>query len=181
MIFSTAKHPTQHKSPESPMTLVCKNIDTPLGPMLLAATEQGLSGLWFHDQRHLPKHETWSRMGTQRWLDQAEAEIDAYFKGQLQTFETPRHAPWGTPFQMRVWNALITIPWGATTSYGALAQQLDQPKAVRAVGSAVGRNPWSIMVPCHRVLGANGSLTGYAGGLDRKRALLQREGVSSVG
>ena len=163
------------------MTLTCKNIDTPLGPMLLAATSDGLCGLWFHQQRHMPEHLHWLRVNHQRWLDQAAVEVEAYFNGQLRTFETPRHAPWGTPFQLRVWDALTTIAWGATTSYGALALQLNQPKAVRAVGSAVGRNPWSIMVPCHRVLGANGSLTGYAGGLDRKRDLLLREGVFNDG
>jgi methylated-DNA-[protein]-cysteine S-methyltransferase len=143
--------------------------------MLLAATDQGLSGLWFHGQRHMPEHEEWVRVRTQRWLDQAALEVDAYFQGQLKTFQTPRHALWGTPFQWRVWEALTRISWGDTTSYGALAKQLNQPNAVRAVGSAVGRNPWSIVVPCHRVLGANGDLTGYAGGLERKRALLHLE------
>lgn len=159
------------------MTLVCKTIDTPLGPMLLAASSQGLSGLWFLGQRHMPQHQPWTRVKGQRWIDQAQAEIHAYFNGQLQSFETPRHAPWGTSFQLRVWDALTTIAWGSTISYGALAQQIKQPNAVRAVGSAVGRNPWSIMVPCHRVVGSNGSLTGYAGGLERKQDLLLREGA----
>ena len=159
------------------MKLVCKTITTPLGPMLLAASDAGLAGLWFEDQRHLPDTSEWQAVNSQRWLDQSAEEVQAYFRGQRQRFETPRTAAWGTPFQRSVWEALVAIPWGATTSYGALAAQLHKPLAVRAVGAAVGRNPWSIVVPCHRVLGADGSLTGYAGGLERKQDLLTREGV----
>jgi methylated-DNA-[protein]-cysteine S-methyltransferase len=93
----------------------------------------------------------------------------------LHQFVTPLSAPWGTPFQKSVWDALLTIPYGQTVSYGDLAIKLNKPQAVRAVGAAVGKNPWSIVVPCHRVVGANGSLTGYAGGLDRKKHLLSLE------
>ena len=159
------------------MKLVCKTIATPLGTMLLAASDAGLAGLWFEDQRHQPDASGWQAVKSQRWLDQSAEEVQAYFSGQCRHFRTPRVAAWGTPFQRSVWEALVAIPWGAATSYGALAAQLHKPQAVRAVGAAVGRNPWSIMVPCHRVLGADGSLTGYAGGLERKQDLLTREGV----
>lgn len=162
------------------MKLVSKTIDTPLGTMLLAASDDGLAGLWFEGQRHMPDTSGWQVVASQRWLDQSAEEVLAYFRGQRWRFETPRHPAWGTPFQRSVWDALAAIPWGATTSYGALAAQLHKPQAVRAVGAAVGRNPWSIVVPCHRVLGADGSLTGYAGGLERKRDLLRREGALSA-
>jgi methylated-DNA-[protein]-cysteine S-methyltransferase len=162
------------------MMLVCKTIRTPLGPMLLAASEAGLAGAWFEGQRHHPDASAWPVVRQQPWLDSAEQELMAYFngKGALQNFVTPRVAAWGTPFQHSVWQALAAIPWGGTQSYGQLAAQLNKPLAVRAVGAAVGRNPWSVIVPCHRVLGAQGQLTGYAGGLERKRALLTLEGVA---
>lgn len=158
------------------MTPVCKTIPTPLGPMLLAAHDGGLLGAWFEGQRHAPQAAAWKVVASQRWLDLAGEELRAYFSGQFRAFDTPRRADVGTPFQRRVWAALLAVPPGSTTTYGELAVQLGQPSAVRAVGAAVGRNPWSILVPCHRVIGADGSLTGYAGGLERKRALLQLEG-----
>ncbi len=159
------------------MKLVCKTMTTPLGQMLLAADEAGLVGLWFEGQRHHPDVATWRRVNSDPWLDQCAEEVNAYFHGQGRDFKTPRSTLWGTPFQRSVWQALAAIPWGATLSYGALAERLQQPRALRAVGAAVGRNPWSIVVPCHRVLGVNGALTGYAGGLARKRELLGLEGV----
>jgi methylated-DNA-[protein]-cysteine S-methyltransferase len=150
--------------------------------MLLAASEAGLAGAWFEGQRHHPDASAWPVVRQQPWLDSAEQELMAYFNGNgngmLQNFVTPRVAAWGTPFQHSVWQALAAIPWGGTQSYGQLAAQLNKPLAVRAVGAAVGRNPWSVIVPCHRVLGAQGQLTGYAGGLERKRALLTLEGVA---
>ena len=111
-------------------------------------------------------------------IARAEQELTAYFNGEVQVFNTPRVPAWGTAFQQSVWQALCAIPHGSTCSYGQLAAQLNKPLAVRAVGAAVGRNPWSVIVPCHRVLGAQGQLTGYAGGLERKRALLTLEGVA---
>ncbi|WP_110665051.1 methylated-DNA--[protein]-cysteine S-methyltransferase [Salinicola halophilus] len=102
-------------------------------------------------------------------------QLQAYFAGELQRFELPL-APRGTDFQQRVWHALATIPWGETRSYRELAVAIDRPTASRAVGMANGRNPLAIVVPCHRVIGTNGTLTGYAGGLERKRWLLQHEG-----
>ncbi len=154
------------------------HIESPLGPMVLAASDEGLAGLWFEDQRHLPAVESWQLVSHHPILDQACDEIQSYFEGRSHTFSTPRVAAWGTDFQQRVWEALMAIPSGNTTTYGAIAAQLHQPRAVRAVGGAVGKNPWSIMVPCHRVLGADGGLTGYAGGLARKIALLRLEGVA---
>ena len=158
--------------------LVCKTIRTPQGPMLLAASEDGLAGAWFEGQSHHPNASDWPVVRHQRWLDSAEQELEAYFKHASQVFNTPRASAWGTPFQQSVWQALCAIPYGSTCSYGQLATQLNKPLAVRAVGAAVGRNPWSVIVPCHRVLGAQGQLTGYAGGLERKRALLTFEGVA---
>jgi methylated-DNA-[protein]-cysteine S-methyltransferase len=161
------------------MMLVCKTIHTPLGDMLLAASKAGLAGAWFEGQRHHPDASAWAVVRQQRWLDSTEQELMAYFNRTASWggFETPRVAAWGTPFQRSVWQALAAIPHGDTQSYGQLAGQLHKPQAVRAVGAAVGRNPWSVIVPCHRVLGAQGQLTGYAGGLARKRALLAHEGV----
>lgn len=159
------------------MNLVCRHLPTPLGRMLLAASDAGLAGLWFDGQRHHPDASTWRVVKSQPWLDQCAEELEAYFRGECRQFNTPRAAAWGTPFQRRVWEALAAIPIGTTTTYGRLAEQLHSPRAVRAVGAAVGRNPWSVVVPCHRVLGADGSLTGYAGGLARKQDLLRLEGV----
>ena len=158
--------------------LVCKTICTPQGPMLLAASEAGLAGAWFEGQSHHPDASAWPVVRQQRWIDSAEQELLGYFNNLSQVFETPLASPWGTAFQQSVWQALCAIPYGSTCSYGQIATQLNKPLAVRAVGAAVGRNPWSVIVPCHRVLGAQGQLTGYAGGLERKRALLTLEGVA---
>jgi methylated-DNA-[protein]-cysteine S-methyltransferase len=159
------------------MRLQRKHIKTPLGAMVLAASEDGLAGLWFEDQQHLPDFVTWPEVRKHPILDQARAEIDDYFRGKCKHFVTPRAAAWGTTFQQSVWESLMAIPYGGTTTYGEIARQLNNPDAVRAVGGAVGRNPWSVMTPCHRVVGASGDLTGYAGGLERKVELLRLEGV----
>jgi methylated-DNA-[protein]-cysteine S-methyltransferase len=155
-------------------------IASPLGPMLLAASPHGLIGAWFTNQRHLPPAEriqVWPQAPTHAVLVEASRQLSAYFQGARKSFELPLDFASGTAFQQAVWQALLQIPAGATLSYGALARQLGKPAAVRAVGAAVGRNPLSIVVPCHRVLGANGTLTGYAGGLERKTALLELEGA----
>lgn len=158
---------------------------TALGPAWLAATDTGLSGLWFHDQRHLPDFSDmhrWQR-GEHRYMHAAIDQLNAYFtvKENHPKFrfgqELPLDLSHGTPFQQAVWQALLSIPWGGSVSYGAIAATINHPAASRAVGAAVGRNPISILVPCHRVLGKDGSLTGYAGGLERKVALLRMEGV----
>ncbi len=149
--------------------------DSPLGPMIVAATDRGLAGLWFEGQRHLPDSSAWPQAPQHPVLVQAVAQLRDYFAGHRTQFELPLDLQGGTPFQQSVWQALLAIPAGGTTSYGDLSRQVGRPAAVRAVGAAVGRNPVSIVVPCHRVLGSDGSLTGYAGGLERKSALLQLE------
>ena len=154
-------------------------IDSPLGPVLLARSPQGLCGAWFEDQRHLPAAECFApdrSCPDDPLLQTAAAQLSAYFLGQLQTFDLPLDLGAGTAFQQAVWRALLRLPHGQLGRYGALAHALGQPTAARAVGAAVGRNPLSIIVPCHRIVGSTGALTGYAGGLWRKQALLQLEG-----
>jgi methylated-DNA-[protein]-cysteine S-methyltransferase len=150
--------------------------DTPVGPLTLVADDRALTGLYMTDQRHRPPLETFGPRTDpgEPLYARAIAQLQAYFRGELTTFDLPL-APRGTPFQRRVWAALCDIPYGATRSYGQLAALLGAPSAARAVGLANGRNPVGIVIPCHRVIGANGSLTGYGGGLDRKRRLLAFE------
>ncbi len=155
-------------------------IDTALGPMTLAATERGLAGAWFDAQAHHPGELQARVQPAQRWLQQAAQELQEYFAGRRRAFNVPLD-PQGTAFQQQVWQALQRIACGSSSTYGAIAQQLGRPDAARAVGAAVGRNPVSVIVPCHRVLGRDGSLTGYAGGLPRKQALLVLEGVRPKG
>lgn len=153
-------------------------IDSPLGPLLLAASDAGLVALYFDERRHPPESGAWtpaSDAGPVRViLDDARAQLGEYFAGTRRAFTVPL-APNGTPFQQRVWAALVAIPFGATASYAELARRLDVPKAARAVGAANGRNPISIIVPCHRLVGTGGVLTGYGGGVERKRWLLAHE------
>lgn len=158
-------------------TLVCLHYASPLGPMLLAATPQGLAGVWFEGQRHGPRDVDWPEDASHPVLQEAARQLTDYFAGTRTHFELPLDLSHGTAFQQDVWQALLAIPAGATTSYGALSRQLGRPQAARAVGAAVGRNPVSIVVPCHRVKGSGGALTGYAGGLERKSALLRLEGA----
>jgi methylated-DNA-[protein]-cysteine S-methyltransferase len=143
-------------------------IDTPIGPLLAAADNGALSGLWF-ERSPAPG---WTRDDAA--FDALRAQLDAYFAGSLRQFDLPL-AALGTPWQREVWDALMRIPYGTTVSYGALAAQLGRPAAARAVGAANGRNPLSVVVPCHRLIGASGALTGYAGGLPRKDWLLRHE------
>ena len=157
--------------------LYSTHIDSPLGGITLAATDQGLAGAWFDHQRHGPDTRGWQTDDAHPLLLQAAAQLGDYFAGQRDGFDLPLDLSHGTAFQQSVWQALLAIPAGQTTSYGALSAGVGKPAAVRAVGAAVGRNPISVIVPCHRVLGADGSLTGYAGGLERKTALLELEGA----
>ena len=166
-------------------SIVQTRITSPLGDMLLAATHQGLAGAWFIDQRHLPAAldfknvpHAWPTQDSHPALLDAARQLAEFFSGKRQSFDLPLDINGGTLFQQSVWRALLKIPYGATTSYGSISRQIDNPAAVRAVGSAVGRNPLSLIVPCHRVLGGDGSLTGYAGGLHRKTALLELEGAA---
>ena len=141
-------------------------IDSPIGPLTLAGSDGRLS------HSHAPDHTGWHRDDTA--FPDAVEQLGAYFAGDLTEFDL-NYDMAGTAFQRRVWTALLTIPSGQTRSYGELALQIGAPKASRAVGLANGRNPISIIVPCHRVIGANGSLTGYGGGIERKSALLDLE------
>jgi methylated-DNA-[protein]-cysteine S-methyltransferase len=159
--------------------ILTQTYNSPLGPMNLAVSDLGLCGVWFEGQRHGPSDERmrgWTSVTTHPLLQEASTQLQAYFAGDLNRFDLPLDLSAGTPFQQSVWQALLHIPSGHSQSYGNLARQLNNPKAVRAVGAAVGRNPVSIIVPCHRILGGGGQLTGYAGGLWRKQALLKLEG-----
>lgn len=162
-------------------SIVQTTFQSPLGKMIIAATDKGLAGLWFEGQRHLPPE----LAGVIQWpsdpehpvLQQVMTQLTEYFTGQRTQFDVPLDLAYGTAFQQSVWQALLKIPQGDTASYGEVGRRIGKPAAVRAVGAAVGRNPVSIIVPCHRVMGASGALTGYAGGLERKAALLTLEGV----
>ena len=148
---------------------------SPLGTIHLLASPHGLLGAWFEGQAHFPELHAYPQDAAHPVIALACQQLQAYFDKKSTHFSVPLDARAGTPFQQSVWTALQSIAPGQTSSYGAIAQTLGKPSAARAVGAAVGRNPWSIIVPCHRVLGAGGALTGYAGGLDRKIALLQLE------
>ncbi len=148
---------------------------TPLGPVLMAARGDHLVGVWFDDQQHRPDTTTWQQVNDHALLREAHQQLLAYLAGTRQHFDLPLAFASGTPFQQRVWQCLPTIPYGQTTHYGHIAEQVGSPQAVRAVGAAIGRNPLSMVIPCHRVLGAKGALTGYAGGLARKQTLLALE------
>lgn len=149
--------------------------DSPVGPLFLAADDSGLQLLLMElDSRPWRIEEDWQPAG--RELDAVCSQLDEYFAGTRRQFEV-RLAPKGTAFQQAVWQALLAIPYGRTCSYSELAHVIGRPQAVRAVGTANGANPIAIIVPCHRVIGGDGSLTGYAGGLPRKQQLLELEGV----
>ncbi|WP_035387372.1 methylated-DNA--[protein]-cysteine S-methyltransferase [Ferrimonas senticii] len=148
-------------------------LTTPLGPLLLVANQHGLVAVNFqHGSEPLPIAEHWQR--DDQALALARQQLTEYFAGQRQQFQLPLAAN-GTDFQQQVWTALTTIPYGVTASYGEVAKQIGRPKAVRALGAANGKNPLAVVVPCHRVIGANGSLTGYNGGLAIKQFLLALE------
>lgn len=158
-------------------------IDSPYGPLTLVATDDVLSGLYMSDQRHRPAEETFGERDDAPFPETLR-QLAAYFAGESTRFDLPLRLD-GTPFQRRVWAGLQEIPYGTTLSYGELADRIGAPGASRAVGLANGKNPISIIVPCHRVIGAGGGLTGYGGGLDRKRRLLTFErgeaGAEQVG
>ncbi|MEV6837138.1 methylated-DNA--[protein]-cysteine S-methyltransferase [Streptomyces sp. NPDC051133] len=153
-------------------------IDSPYGPLTLVADDGVLCGLYMTDQRHRPAQEAFGGLDDSLFAEAAE-QLTAYFAGELTEFTLPL-ALHGTAFQRSVWDQLTRIPYGETRSYGELADALGNPKASRAVGLANGRNPIGIIVPCHRVIGAGGDLTGYGGGLDRKRRLLDFERGTSL-
>jgi methylated-DNA-[protein]-cysteine S-methyltransferase len=148
-------------------------LDSPCGTLTLVATDGELSGLYMENHRHQPPTDTFGTHDAAPF-GRAVEELEAYFRGELREFTVPVRAG-GTPFQQRVWEQLRRIPYGETRTYGQLATVLGNPGASRAVGLANGRNPVSIVVPCHRVIGADGSLTGYGGGVANKRTLLDFE------
>ncbi|MFI1721413.1 methylated-DNA--[protein]-cysteine S-methyltransferase [Streptomyces sp. NPDC020489] len=148
-------------------------IDSPYGPLTLVATDGALSGLYMTEQRHRPPEENFGARDD-RPFGEAVDQLTAYFEGELKEFTLELHLG-GTPFQREVWQQLRRIPYGETRSYGDLAAALGRPGASRAVGLANGKNPIGIIVPCHRVVGSDGSLTGYGGGLERKQRLLDLE------
>ncbi len=155
------------------------DIDTALGRMTLAATPRGLAGAWFAGQRHYPPSTALGRRDDRHpTLQMAAQQLQDFLAGTRQHFALPLDLDDGTPFQQSVWRALLQIPAGTTRSYTDIGAAIGKPAAVRAVGAAVGRNPVSIVVPCHRVVGSNGALTGYAGGLARKARLLALETAS---
>jgi methylated-DNA-[protein]-cysteine S-methyltransferase len=157
--------------------MVHRTIETPVGPLLLAADGGGLRMLAFAGGGRAPAvSPDWQPDRGE--LDGLVAELGAYFTGRLKVFSIPL-APQGTPFQRAVWDELQRIPYGETVSYGELARRLGNPKAVRAVGTANGSNPIAIIIPCHRVIGSNGSLVGYGGGLPIKQTLLALEGCQA--
>jgi len=158
------------------MSVIHTTMSSPVGPLLLAAGDDGLRLIEFPDPRHpMPPADDWSE-GDNDVLAATRGQLEEYFDGTRRAFDLPL-APRGTSFQRGVWHALATIPYGATISYRDLAERIGKPSAMRAVGAANGRNPLPIVVPCHRVIGADGSLTGFGGGLPTKRFLLQLEGA----
>ncbi|GAA3082135.1 methylated-DNA--[protein]-cysteine S-methyltransferase [Streptomyces roseofulvus] len=154
-------------------TVVHTVVDSPYEPLTLVAVDGVLSRVHMTGQRHRPPEETFGAPDP-RPFGEAIRQLDAYFAGELTDFDLPLHLE-GTPFQLRVWEQLRLIPYGETRTYGELAEALGNPGASRAVGLANGKNPVSVIVPCHRVIGSGGSLTGYGGGLDRKQRLLAFE------
>ena len=154
-------------------------VAAPIGRLIVASDGSAVAGVWMANAS--PGDDRWERQrGTDPVLAEARRELLAYFDGTLREFRVPL-APNGTDFQRRVWTALTRIPYGTTTSYADLARRLGNLTAVRAVGAANGRNPIPIIVPCHRVIGSDGSLTGFGGGLDRKEWLLRHEGALADG
>jgi len=154
-------------------TLTYDVVQSPIGRLILASDGVALVGVWMANAS--PDDPAWSRhKGDDDILAQTREELEEYFDGRRQTFDIPL-APNGTEFQRSVWHALTRIPFGKTISYGELARRLGKEAAVRAVGAANGRNPIPVIVPCHRVIGSDGSLTGFGGGLPRKKWLLQHE------
>ena len=157
------------------MTTLYTEMPSPLGRLLLTAEDGVLTGVHFPGGKHdRPRQPDWLRADDAPVLASARSQLAEYFGARRSGFDLPL-APRGTPFQKAVWKALLAVPFGATSTYGAIAAAIRRPTAVRAVGAAIGANPIGIVIPCHRIVGADGSLTGYAGGLDRKAKLLALE------
>jgi len=156
--------------------LYYSEFESPFGTTLASSDGEALCNVWFPGQKHAPDCSQWTRDDQLPLFASLRQQLAEYAEGNRQRFDLPL-APRGTEFQSQVWQALQQIAFGDHASYGALAQQLGRPSAARAVGAAVGRNPLSILIPCHRVLGSNGQLTGFASGLTMKKRLLTIEGL----
>lgn len=155
--------------------LSCLKMPSPIGELLLVADESALTGVYFTGRNHIPGTQKYWKTNEQHpILKQAATQLRDYFDGKLTEFDLPLRLT-GTSFQERIWKEIATIPFGKTVTYGELAKRVGSPSAIRAVGAGTGRNPVSIIVPCHRVVGKDSSLTGYAGGLERKQHLLKLE------
>ena len=159
------------------MPYVCKTIDSPVGPLKLVASQKGLAAVLWGEEDSRVRLSPMVEDPDHPILVETERQLRAYFAGRLRTFTVPLDFT-GTTFQKNVWAALLTIPFGETRSYAEIARQIGKPAAVRAVGAANGRNPISIIAPCHRVIGSSGALTGFAGGLMAKQRLLEMERVT---
>ena len=167
------------------MNLTHTSFVTPFGEVCVAAHAQAVCGVWFADAHRVPGWMLASPAAdalapealdpAAKLLEKAARQINAYLAGERKAFDLPLDVSWATPFQQAVWRQLLGIAWGQTATYADVARAIGKPQAVRAVGTAIGRNPMSLLVPCHRVVGAQGQLTGYSGGLARKLALLQLE------
>jgi methylated-DNA-[protein]-cysteine S-methyltransferase len=157
------------------MSATHTTIDSPIGELTLVARDDVLSGIYFPGHWHMPAPEVFG-VRSERGFELAREQLGEYFTGERTEFELPTTIV-GEEFQRRVWVLIDRIPYGQTTTYGEMAEELGDPMLAREVGAAVGRNPLSIVVPCHRVVGKDGKLTGYAGGLERKRFLLELEGA----
>lgn len=154
---------------------------SPVGTLLIASTDNGICGIYFEEHKHFKGKDGWIKPAAQSpaagHLAKTVQQLDEYFTGKRTAFDVALDLS-GTSFQRSVWDELTNIPFGKSVSYAQHAQKLGNPKALRAVGSAIGKNPVSIIVPCHRVIGSSGAITGYAGGVERKQFLLALEGVN---
>jgi len=167
------------RDPQTQKRYVYKMVDSPVGRLKLVATNEGLAGiLWEKERPHRVRLNVETEDDRHPVLIETERQLEEYFAGRRKEFALTLDLA-GTAFQRKVWNALLTIPFGETRSYGQIARQIGNPGAVRAVGAANGRNPVSIIAPCHRVIGSTGKLTGFAGGLDAKARLLALEGAKT--
>ncbi|HEX3174811.1 MAG TPA: methylated-DNA--[protein]-cysteine S-methyltransferase [Solirubrobacterales bacterium] len=160
------------------MTIAHKIVDSPLGELTLVASGEALTGLYFPGHWYGPDPAAFGAR-SDAGFERAERQLGEYFAGERTCFDLPSSSQ-GDDFQRRVWTLIDAIPYGRTRTYGELAEELGEPSLAREVGAAVGRNPLSVIVPCHRVIGKNGKLTGYAGGLERKQFLLDLEAPASL-
>lgn len=152
--------------------ITCTTLSSPWGPLLLASSEDAVVGLWREGQQHFPSELPGPRRASTPFKQPAEEQLNEYFEGARQVFDLPLQPLGGTPFQRKVWQGLLSIPYGQTSTYQQMATTIQSPTSTRAVASAIGRNPLLILIPCHRVIGSDGALRGFAAGLPMKQQLL---------